>query len=420
MNVRRPTGGTRALRIAVALPIICVLWQAVSLAGVASPASAALPDNRVYELVSPPGEGEPYLPATIGGVEAPEEFNTELPFRAGASGDAVTYAGAPGVSTGTGEFGEGHGNQWLVTRAAAGWHAEDITPSDSSRVVFQSFSDDLATGLVGSRSSKTRLTEDVEVGCRSLYSRASAGGAFTALFTAGLTPKDCGTPLFAGAGEGGSPVIFQSEAALAPGSEEATEGRGRYPSEGCLFGCNLYESVGGRLRTVNVLEEGGKQVPVPGAVFGGGRANIAPDFSGAISSDGSRVFWTDTQPGPGMEHVYVLENGVSNVAVSGGLPAEYWGASPDGRYAFYTEAGRLWRFDTDANEREPLTPEGAEVQGVVGINQTTGAGEYPGEAGGTCISWPRPNSRALRTRRVNTPHPVASISTCCMRVRLRS
>ena len=57
-------------------------------------------------------------------------------------------------------------------------------------------------------------------------------------------------------------------------------------------------------------------------------------------------------------------------------PAEYWTATPDGHYAFYTESGELWRFDTLNNTREGLTAGGAEVQGVIGTNQTGADGGY--------------------------------------------
>jgi hypothetical protein len=174
-------------------------------------------------------------------------------------------------------------------------------------------------------------------------------------------------------------VIFQSEAALTADSEAASEvpegheKHGRPLVEGCLFGCNLYLADAGHLVSVNVLNG----VPVPSATFGGsGHTAEAPDFNHAISSDGSRIFWTSTQPGTSMEHVYVFENGATNVAVSGAEPAEYWGASPDGHYAFYTEAGRLWRFDTDTNSRVALTPEGAKVRGVVGLNEVGEDGGY--------------------------------------------
>jgi hypothetical protein len=48
--------------------------------------------------------------------------------------------------------------------------------------------------------------------------------------------------------------------------------------------------------------------------------------------------------------------------------AQFWTATPDGRYAYYTEGEQLWRFDADSNTREALTPSGpeAEARGVVG------------------------------------------------------
>jgi hypothetical protein len=146
----------------------------------------------------------------------------------------------------------------------------------------------------------------------------------------------------------------------------------------------LYESVDGKLVNINVLEG----EPVPGANFGGFSTinNELPSFSNAISSDGSRIFWTDTQPGANLEHIYVFENGTHNVPVSAG-PAEYWTATPDGRYAFYTEGGALWRFNTEpgvAEPREELTTSAAEVQGVIGTNQV-GKNGVQGEEDGEYV-----------------------------------
>jgi hypothetical protein len=192
--------------------------------------------------------------------------------------------------------------------------------------------------------------------------------------------------MYAGASRDGSQVIFQSEAALTAGAQEATEvppGHENHSETGgetgvpCMFGCNLYESVGGQLRLVNVLE--GKQVP--SATFGGyaeGEEEFT-DFSSAISADGSRVFWTDTLAGSeDFEHVYVQEDGTGTVPVSLGA-AEFWTATPDGRYAFYTEGGELWRFDTTPGVSEPrerLAEGAGSVLGVVGTNQSGEDGAY--------------------------------------------
>lgn len=357
-----------------------------------SATSSALPDGRVYELVSTSGnEGEPYSPS------APEFlFTTETNhiFQAAENGEALTYLGEPGLSGGNGNVGRSEGNQWLAKRTFDGWKTEVITPrgteprsSGEIEPVYQAFSSDLFTGIVETPA-QPPLTSDAPMGCQVLYSRDNASGAYRALLTAPKTSGNCGNPLYAGASKDGSKIVFQSQAALTPEAEEATEvpaghekhaGRiGSITGESCMFGCNLYERVNGHLVLVNVLP-GIEGKTVPNATFGGypgPRNDLASDFSNAISEDGSRIFWTATQAGPNMEHVYVLENGTTEVQVSGGGGAEYWMATPDGRFAYYTEAGELWRFDTSTNSREALTGIGAGVEGVIGVNEIGEDGSY--------------------------------------------
>ena len=129
----------------------------------------------------------------------------------------------------------------------------------------------------------------------------------------------------------------------------------------------LYVSVGGRLALVNVLPNGAAD---PNATFGAQVSGAAPDFSRVISTDGSRIFWTDLNTGV----VYVRENGSTTAAVSSGS-AQFWTASGDGRYAFYTEAEKLYRFDAQNGTRDDITPEGAAhesaaVQGVIGASES--------------------------------------------------
>jgi hypothetical protein len=222
-------------------------------------------------------------------------------------------------------------------------------------------------------------------------------------FTTTKTPGRCGDPHFAGVSADGADVFFQSEAALTPEAEEtetpslhATHSFiGEENGSPCQFSCNLYVAADSKLREVNLLPTG---QPVPNATFGGA-SESPPDFSDAVSADGSTAFWTDTQPGPNMEHVYVRlhatqppsSTGVGGeclvaadactVPVTGGA-GKYWTATPDGRFAFYTEEERLWRFDTRDLTRVPLASEGintgedAGVQGVIGTNQTGEDGAY--------------------------------------------
>jgi hypothetical protein len=355
----------------------------------ASDPASVLPDARAYELVSTAGNfGEPYEPTSPEYGIAP---HSEYPFQSAADGDAVTYVGEAAATGGTGNQGSGEGNQWMATRNATGWQTTLISPSAAGSLgasfpVFQSFSSDLATAVIVSET-QPPLAPGAPVGCHVLYARDNASGAYGALFTSTQTPENCGHPLYAGASDNDAQVIFQSEAALTPGSSEVTEvpagdanghsgATGVENGSSCSFGCNLYLESGAHLTLVNVLP-GSAGTSSGSASFGGYTAanSSEPDFSQAISSDGSRVFWTDTQAGPDMERVFVLENGVDEVQVSGADPAQYWTASPDGRYAFYTEDGALWQFDTVTGARTEIAGRGiqgepAAVVGVIGANTT--------------------------------------------------
>jgi hypothetical protein len=368
----------------MSLAVCGLAEQAFATPAVPGSSGPTLPDGRAYELVSTSGNfGEPYQPASPLSWEEIGVQVSEHPFEAAEHGEAVTYVGEPPASGGTGETGPAEGNQWLATRTATGWTTQAITPAlrNVEFPIYQAFAPDLSSGILQGGGGEP-LSSEVATGCRSLYSRAMPTGEYRALFTASEVPGGgepgniCGHPLLAGASKGEADVIFQSEAALTEEAEAATEvppgheahqELGLQSGEPCMFGCNLYDAREGHLHLVNVLE--GK--PVPSANFGGypGEHGFT-DLSNAISEDGSRIFWTDTQAGEDFEHVFVLEDGTTNVQVSGAGPAEYWTASADGAVALYTEEGELWRFDTHTNTRERITPEGAGVLGVIGTNQT--------------------------------------------------
>ncbi|MGA9286584.1 MAG: hypothetical protein WBV85_14205 [Solirubrobacteraceae bacterium] len=404
--VRWSSVATVAFSSALAL---CGLVPATGLAEV----SGALPDGRVVELVSTSGNvGEPYAPAT---PFRPEEFglqDTQHPFQAAENGEAVTYVGEPAATGGTGETGPGEGNQWLAKRTPDGWSTADISqlaPEAAELTAYQAFSPDLSTNIF--LGSVQPLATGVPAGCRSLYTPVAGGSEFRALFTPEVGVEGCGKPLFAGSADE-SQVIFQSEAALVKPAQEATEVPAGHESHSelgeesgkpCVFGCNLYDSVAGRVRLVSSLE--GK--PVSNATFGGypEEPKAVTDLSNVISNDGSRIFWTDTQEGENFKHVYALEDGQNTVQVSGAGSAQYWTATPDGRYAFYTEAGELWQFDTASNTREQITAEGASVVGVIGTNQTGDDGSYvyfvaegalaPGATPKLCVSYPAQRTKTI-------------------------
>jgi hypothetical protein len=347
--------------------------------------ASILPDERAYELVSPPDYvGEVYNNSRPAARES--DFYTErLVFQAAVNGEAVAYVADPSASGGNGSRGKGIGNQWLAKRTTTGWEASDVTPAgegESSTEAVETmdvgFSSDLSVGILTAESQSLAMAAQPQgpAHCASvLYSDTGGGNSsLHALFTNTKTPGVCGASLFAGASADGSQVFFQNEAQLTPESPEVAGSKpgGR---EGCVENCDLYDSADGQLSLVNVLPDGKLAV---GATFGSpplltprGQRQ-PPGLDNVISTDGLRAFWTDTQAGPDMEHIYARENRTSTVAVSLGA-ARYWTATPNGRYAFYTEGEKLWRFDTEHGTREELADEGLEgeaagVQGVMGAS----------------------------------------------------
>lgn len=352
------------------------------------PSALVLPDERTYELVSPSeNPGEVYVPTSA--ITPTQDINTDLPFRASVGGDAVVYAGDPPALGGTGNTGRGEGDEYLAVRGASGWVANDIEPYETNPGLqegYEAFSPDLSVGILKEFNrppDHPAVAPDAPSHCSVLYARVNDNGSgqnpYSALFTKANPSGNCGQPLFAGAAVDDSHILFQDEVALAPGVEEAA---GQEAEKFCRTHCNLYDSVSGRLRVVNLLP-GGKVVP--NAVFGGppGESNN-PDFSNVISADGSRIFWTDLNT----NLIYAREDASRTVQISAGA-ARFWTASPNGRYVFYTEGEKLMLFDLDrfdasgkpeaqalAEAREELTGEGAEVQGVLGTNETGEAGAY--------------------------------------------
>ncbi len=339
-----------------------------------------LPDGRGYELVTPLNNENAEVYAQQSGFSGLDEhgIGTKRPFRAAADGEAVAYVGSPGAS-GNGSSGLTRGNDYLATRGPEGWVQQNITPSGSSTdTEYVALSSDLSVGIIdgGLEESSPLVAEAPGGGYNVLYARDLSDGSYHPLFT--VKPPDRGPYEFytyefgyerlayAGSSSDLSHLLFEANDAL-PGATPATVDGGEREN-------NLYDSVNGQLQSVNVLPDGAAE---PNATFGaltfGGSSENGdwPDFSHVISADGSRIFWTDLNTGV----VYVRENATRTVAVSAGA-ARFWAASTDGRYAFYTEGEKLWRFDVESETREELAGENAEVQGVIGVNETGEDGEY--------------------------------------------
>ena len=388
------------------------------------PVATGLPDNRVFEMVTPPDNdgADVHIPVATTTSATIDGTPVLLPFQVALDGNEVTYIADPTVG-GYGKGGNGLGNQYLAQRAAGGgWVQSNIQPAARAATSYQGFSSELNVGVLESgREPAPRLAplspEAPGEGYGVLYACTLSAGPCTApeesvassnpfrpLFTGplnrtaevesegafgtqgfglrGLGVIDDGypesEPAFAGSagGDGGGGVLFEANDALLKGSgvleQELKESVSReiINSED---GNYLYDSVGGRLGLVDVLPSGG----VAGdATFGGtpfaGNEFDPPDFSNVVSEDGSRVYWTDLHTGV----VYARVDGASTVQVSEGVqPARYWTSAADGRYAFYTEGKvegegeGLYRFDVASKAREVLVAPSGGVLGVVGTSE---------------------------------------------------
>jgi len=315
--------------------------------------SFALPDCRAWEMVSP-------IDKNGGAVAGPEQIASGGVLQAAASGEAVTFSSA--ASFGEGAQGAPVASQYLSRRTEAGWQAENITgptlsgayPIEEAGVPYQLFSTDLARGLLlnGRRCA-------AEEPCPRSYSlRESQSGALA-------KSPEAPDLRFAGTDPGLEHPILSTCAALTPEASEVPGTGGTCdPAE-----TNLYEWSNGQPSLINIL---------PGEIHGTPGATLGAQ-AGAVSSDGSRVYFT--QGG----NLYLREGEetiwVDEAQGGGGL---FQTASADGRFAFFTKAAHLYRYDAETETATDLTPAGGAV-GVLGAS-ADGARVYYASADGVFLS----------------------------------
>ncbi len=400
--------------------------------------SQGLPDDRTYEMVTPPENENADVYAPYNGSESMYSESAEgIPssrlFQVSDDGSAVAYEGDATSGGGNGEGGNSLGNQFLARHLPdGGWITHSIQPPGVFSTQYQGFSDDLSVGVLvtGTPAEPTNpplSTEALGEGYRVLYSRVTSENGYQPLFTNGVPPirparapsgrgwfgtnqavaeskGHGGSPSFAGGSADFGDRLFEVNDALLPGvgtlETELKDDVRKELAEVEKGGTNLYEndntylydSAGKILSLVDVSPEG---KVLPSATFGG----VPNDFSGAISADGRRVYWSSLEVILNSEfhtidrerptHVYLRENPTEpqspilngkcsvpsdacTVPVSEG-EAQYWTSAANGRYAFYTEGGGLYRFNAEpeANHApdEVLVGAGAGVVGVLGAGQ---------------------------------------------------
>jgi hypothetical protein len=342
----------------------------------AAVSSPALPDNRMWELVSTGSEnGNMYYPI-IGFSPSPAEtaFQTQMPDRAAPDGESVTYPGDPTHDSGNGAIGAENGNQYLARRSPSGWVATDIAPPSARSELYEYFSEDLSVAELRTinREGIAAASPQSPPGCPGIFSGTGGDGGYHALFTAGQLPPGqfrggCHGEFGAGSSADGSHLLFEAGGTL----DEEVE-FGGHKSAG-----NLYDTVDGQPRMVNVLPDGEPE-PIPAATFGGPRfgSEQFQDLSNVISEDGSRVFWSSVEAPKAQQALkptalYVRENDAQpqspigphgecedsgdacTVQLDAGEPAcvaegkcesgggQFWTASSDGSRVFFTDCRRL-------------------------------------------------------------------------------
>ena len=392
-----------------------------------------LPDGRTYEMVTPPNNDDSnvYVPNAAGGSDSEGVYTSRL-FQVASDGSAVTYLG-DATTGGEGEGGKGLGNQFLARRqAAGGWATASIQPSSLFDTEYQAFSSDLSVGILTSGTpaepnNPPLSAEALGEGYRDLYARDTEGNAYRSLFTNLVEPnRPAGevneegafgsnglvdynvpfrsAPVFAGGSNDFSDLLFEANDALLGGNGVLETELQNYVKGEIARGENrnyLYDSVDGNLNLIDVSPEG---KVVPGASFGAppiyNPASIEgfdyenpPNFENVISGDGTRVYWSSVSTNGNEESptgLYLRKNpgqpqsplvngqcsvpsGACTIRVAG-AGAQYWGSGADGRYAFYTEGGVLYRFDAESEvgseSHEPLTGASAGVVGVLGVSES--------------------------------------------------
>jgi hypothetical protein len=351
--------------------------------------SAVLPDCRAYEMVSPVDKkggdvGSGLLISSYGMLSEASSDGDRMTFSSLAS--FADPKSAPLV------------NQYLSRREASGWSTESISPPReppsisgiSSQGRYKTFSEDLCSGWM-MQDVETPLVEGAPSEYTNLYRRDNCGerGSYellTSVSPPGIPVVKNETyynPNVLGTSADSSHSVFRADAEL---TKNACSIPGIY---------QVYESSpGGVLHLVSVLPNGKATCTQSTAgtdvnAFNFERFRESSVFH-AVSADGSRVFWTDTEnsgssfkgsgpKGPGALYVRVNALQPQSKIVAGKCteaakactqeisPAKsthFWSADPDGHKVLYSLGGEaeseLFEYDVDTGESHLI------VKGVAG------------------------------------------------------
>jgi hypothetical protein len=344
---------------------LCLSGSAAARAQLSGEASW-LPDQRVYERVSPADKGG----GDVGGPLLNRSF-AGARGQSSSDGNAVTYISFTA-------FGDSPSaeltSQYVSTRGTDSWSTNGISPPANLPALelelniqsYDFFTSDLAGGLLSWQAAS--LVEAAPKGFDNLYIRAGDGSyrLVSDVNPPHLLPREY-IVTFAGASPDLSHVVFEANDALAPGAPANAR--------------SLYEWAGSTLRLISILPGAG-EVGAEGAGGGDGRDDY---FANDVSADGSRIFWSDA-----IEQLYVREDGTTTVklnasrrtATLGDGHATFRAATPSGSTAIFTDetaltdnpgdGGGLYSYDLESGALSDLAPNHGvdpEIRGVLGIGE---------------------------------------------------
>jgi Fibronectin type III domain len=319
--------------------------------------SANLPDCRAYEPVTPADKGTSSQDLAFGGNTGVSGF--ALPSsdgnRIAVQATAVMFGPNP---MSTGSFS-------VFSRTSSGWGITSVNPPGSAGDIYDTA--DAGGGLFSSNLTQmaVHVTSTPVPSPNDTYSVGAPGGPFTAFATVPTGYDN----FFGGGTPDMSTVLLDStdHTLLAGGA-----------ATGTVAGAHdIYQWAAGRLSLVNVTSAGSLISPC-GANSLSTNTNTGGDSPGAVSADGSKVFFvspdymaSSSDPScPGGVHnlqqsppqLYMRLDGSQTVEVSapdpgvvdpnGPQPVVFQGASRDGSKVFFTTPGELTPDDAGYHDLE--------------------------------------------------------------------
>jgi hypothetical protein len=263
-----------------------------------SGSSAALPDCRAYEMVTPLDKNNGDILTRLNITGYPTNLD-----QSAASGSGFTYSSyrafsKPGSAPYT--------DQYLAFRdPEAGWSSESVNPARSGQFrlelenEYQAFSSELDDGWMLQEGEPT-LDSCAPAGFTDLYRRQSADGTYHALSC--VKPTLVGTseyrPELQGFSTDGSHAVLRIDDKLTPNASSATTGQPAVPVY------QVYETTGTNTLSLVSILPNGETSNLNSSAGRSSSSDIANhnrlnSIRHAVSDDGTRVFWSTGIGGSG-------------------------------------------------------------------------------------------------------------------------